>query len=229
VKLDDHVREARKEIDAIVEGLKAKATVLRDKSGQRAVQAISTGVAGAARAEAREALDAALAKVKEGAGALPGPEPAQRAGVGELQVGSRVEGAAFGLAGGVLEIHGKQAELDMNGKRLRARVADLRVIGGPAPKASVRVNIDLQPREGSLSELNVIGCTVDEALTRAGRFLDETMLTDQRSVRVVHGFGTGQLRRAIAGFLKHHPLVAHFEEAPSNQGGGGVTVVELKE
>jgi len=229
VKLDDHVREARKEIDAIVEGLKAKATVLRDKSGQRAVQAISTGVAGAARAEAREALDAALAKVKEGAGALPGPEPAQRAEVGELQVGSRVEVAPFGLAGVVLEIHGKQAELDMNGKRLRARVADLRVIGGPAPKASVRVNIDLQPREGSLSELNVIGCTVDEALTRAGRFLDETMLTDQRSVRVVHGFGTGQLRRAIAGFLKHHPLVAHFEEAPSNQGGGGVTVVELKE
>jgi DNA mismatch repair protein MutS2 len=48
-------------------------------------------------------------------------------------------------------------------------------------------------------------------------------------VRIVHGFGTGQLRRAIAGFLKHHPLVAHFEEAPSNQGGGGVTVAELKE
>ena len=84
-------------------------------------------------------------------------------------------------------------------------------------------------RTGSLSELNLIGCTVDEALTRAERFLDETMLTDQRSVRVVHGFGTGQLRRAIAGFLKQHPLVAHFEEAPPNQGGGGVTVVELKD
>ena len=227
VKLDDHVREARKEIDAIIEGLKAKATVLRDKSGQRTAQAISTGVAGAARTEARDALDAALAKVREGAGALPAPEPA--APVGELQVGSRVEVAPFGLAGVVLELHGKQAEVDMNGKRLRARVADLRVVGGPSAKASVRVNVDLQPREGLLSELNVIGCTVDEALTRAGRFLDETMLTDQRSVRIVHGFGTGQLRRAIAGFLKHHPLVAHFEEAPSNQGGGGVTVAELKE
>jgi DNA mismatch repair protein MutS2 len=227
VKLDDHVREARKEIDAIIEGLKAKATVLRDKSGQRTAQAISTGVAGAARAEAREALDAALAKVRDGAGALPAPEPAVP--VGELQVGSRVEVAPFGLAGVVLELHGKQAEVDMNGKRLRARISDLRVIGGPSAKASVRVNVDLQPREGTLSELNVIGCTVDEALTRASRFLDETMLTDQRSVRIVHGFGTGQLRRAIAGFLKHHPLVAHFEEAPSNQGGGGVTVAELKD
>jgi len=228
-KLDDQVREARKEIDAIIEGLKAKATVLRDKSGQRSAPAISTGVAGAARAEARDALDAALARVKEGAGVPPAPEPAEPAKVGELQVGSRVEVAPFGLAGVVLELHGKHADIDMNGKRLRAARADLRVIGGPATKASVRVNVELQPRSGSLSELNVIGCTVDEALTRAGRFLDETMFTDQRSVRVVHGYGTGQLRRAIAGFLKHHPLVAHFEEAPPGQGGGGVTVVELKE
>ena len=225
-KLDDQVREARKEIDAIIEGLKAKATVLRDKSGHRSAPAISTGVAGAARAEARDAIEAALAKVKDGAGTLPAPEPAAPAG--ELQVGSRVEVTPFGLTGVVLELHGKHADVDMNGKRLRAARADLRVIGGPA-KATVRVNIDLQPRSGSLSELNVIGCTVDEALTRAGRFLDETMLTDQRSVRVVHGYGTGQLRRAIAGFLKHHPLVAHFAEAPSDQGGGGVTVVELKE
>jgi DNA mismatch repair protein MutS2 len=226
-KLDDQVREARKEIDAIIEGLKAKATVLRDKSGQRSAAAVSTGVAGAARAEARDALDAALARVKDGAGTLPAPEPAAPAG--ELQIGSRVEVAPFGLAGVVLEFHGKHADVDMNGKRLRAKVADLRVVGGPATKGTVRVNIDLQPREGSLSELNVIGCTVDEALTRAGRFLDETMLTDQRSVRIVHGYGTGQLRRAIAGFLKHHPLVAHAEEAPPNQGGGGVTVIELKE
>ena len=228
-KLDDQVRAARKEIDAIVEGLKAKATVLRDKSGQRSAPAISTGVAGAARAEARDALDAALARVKEGAGELPAPEPAEPPKAAELQVGSRVEVAPFGLAGVVLELHEKHADIDMNGKRLRARIADLRVVGGPAKKGGVRVNVDLQPREGSLSELNVIGCTVDEALERAGRFLDETMFTDQRSVRVVHGYGTGQLRRAIAGFLKHHPLVAHFEEAPPGQGGGGVTVVELKE
>jgi DNA mismatch repair protein MutS2 len=229
-KLDDQVREARKEIDAIVEGLKAKATVLRDKSGQRTASAISTGVAGAARAEARDAIDAAIGKARDGAGALPAPEPAADSATqfGELQVGSRVEVAPFGLTGVVLELHVKHADIDMNGKRLRASLGDLRVIGGPA-RAAVRVNVELQPREGSLSELNVIGCTVDEALTRAGRFLDEIMFSDQRSVRIVHGYGTGQLRRAIAGFLKHHPLVAHFEEAPPGQGGGGVTVAELKE
>jgi len=46
---------------------------------------------------------------------------------------------------------------------------------------------------------------------------------------VIHGYGTGQLRRAIGEFLRKHPLVANAAEAPPNQGGGGVTLVELKE
>ena len=78
----------------------------------------------------------------------------------------------------------------------------------------MRVNIDLVPREGVLADLNVIGLTVDEALTRAERFLDETLVTDQRTVRVIHGHGTGRLQKAISGFLKNHPLVAGFHTAP---------------
>jgi DNA mismatch repair protein MutS2 len=93
----------------------------------------------------------------------------------------------------------------------------------------VKVNVELQPRDTMLSELNVIGCTVDEAIARAERFLDESLLTDQRTVRFIHGYGTGQLRRALAGFLQQHPLVARFATAPPEQGGGGVTVVELKD
>ena len=51
-----------------------------------------------------------------------------------------------------------------------------------------------------------------------------------RELRIIHGHGTGQLRRApSAEFLKDHPLVARFELAPQDQGGGGVTVVELKD
>jgi DNA mismatch repair protein MutS2 len=46
---------------------------------------------------------------------------------------------------------------------------------------------------------------------------------------VIHGYGTGQLRRAIASFLQSHPFVMTFAAAPPEQGGGGVTVVELKE
>jgi DNA mismatch repair protein MutS2 len=137
---------------------------------------------------------------------------------------------ALGLEGTVIEVHGKHAEVDVRGKRLRAALRDLRVIGAASSAGSVRVHVDLQPRsEGLLSELNVIGNTVDEAIARLEKFLDESTVTDQRELRIIHGHGTGQLRRAISEFLKNHPLVARFALAPQDQGGGGATIIELKD
>jgi DNA mismatch repair protein MutS2 len=135
----------------------------------------------------------------------------------------------LGLQGVVTALHDSTAELDVNGKRMRAQVRDLRVTGTARPAAQVNVRVDLRPREETPTDLNVIGCSVDEALTRAERFLDESLLTEQRVVRVIHGYGTGQLKRALTTFLREHPLVAGFQAAPPEQGGGGVTVVELKE
>ena len=114
---------------------------------------------------------------------------------------------------------------------MRASVRDLRLVAGAAPAAPAKVSIhvDLQPRDQTTVDLNVVGCTVDEALARAERFLDESLLTDHRVVRLIHGYGTGQLKRALAGFLQEHPLVARFATAPPEHGGGGVTVVELKD
>ena len=125
-------------------------------------------------------------------------------------------------------IHDGTADLDVRGKRIRVSIRDLRFVGA-AVTAPARVNVQLHPRDGALADLNVIGCSVDEAIARAERFLDESLLTDQRIVRFIHGYGTGQLKRALAGFLQQHPLVARFATAPPEQGGGGVTVVELKE
>lgn len=233
-KLDDQLRDARREIDTIIEGLKARAADLTEKAGRRlrtgeTVRAagISTGETGAARGEARAALDVIASRLRDGVGTVPvaGPEAAPIA----LAPGVRVAVGGLGLEGTLIELHGKQAEVDVRGKRLRAAVRDLRAIGGPAPQTSVRVNVDLQPREGSRSELNVIGCTVDEALTRLEKFLDESTVGDINELRIVHGHGTGQLRRAVGEFLKAHPLVARVETAPQNQGGGGATVVTLKD
>src|SRR5439155_1054609 len=89
------------------------------------------------------------------------------------------------------EIDDVIADLNARGKRMRSSVRDLRVIGGgPAPAAKVSVHVELQPREAGPADLNVIGCSVDEAIARAERFLDESLLTDQRVVRVIHGYGT---------------------------------------
>ena len=226
-KLDEQLREGRREIDAIIEGLKARTSALSDQAARRAAAAISTGETGAARADARSAIDQVVGRLKKGPGA-PVDMPA-RAPQAPIEPGVRVTVGALGLEGTVLDVHGSRAEIDMNGKRLRAALRDLRVIGGAPSSAKVKVNIDLQPRAGSLSELNVIGCTVDEALSRLEKFLDESTVTDQQVLRIIHGHGTGQLRRAVAEFLKEHPLVARFQTAKMDQGGGGVTVVELKD
>jgi dsDNA-specific endonuclease/ATPase MutS2 len=232
-KLDDQLRDARREIDAIIDGLKARASELTEKAGRRlrtgeTVRAagITTGDTGAAKSDARAALDQIAQRLRGDvpAGDLPpADEPLP------LAPGVRVTVGGLGLEGTIIELHGKQAEIDMKGKRLRAAISDLRAIGGPSPKSQVRVNVDLQPREGMLSELNVIGCTVDDALTRVEKFLDESTVTDLSELRIVHGHGTGQLRRAIAEMLKGHPLVARYEAAPQNQGGGGATIVTLRD
>jgi DNA mismatch repair protein MutS2 len=138
------------------------------------------------------------------------------------------------LEGIVKSIHGDHAEVDVRGKRMRSKLNDLRVMTTASAMAAspsrVRVNVDLAPRPGgSLTEINVIGNNAEEAVGRVDRFLDEAASTDLRSLRIVHGYGTGTLRRAIAEFLRKHPLVSNFGPAPDNQGGGGATVVELKE
>src|SRR6185503_11488824 len=102
----------------------------------------------------------------------------------------RVTVGGLGLDGVVTGIHDGHADVDVRGKRLRALIDDLRVIaGGPPAPARVNVHVQMQPREGVSSELNVIGCTVDQALDRAEKFLDEMLLTDRRTVRLIHGYG----------------------------------------
>jgi DNA mismatch repair protein MutS2 len=220
-KIDERLREARREIDAVVEALKARTGRL-----------IPTGQTGGARAEARAAIDAIGERLREHQ-APPEPVRPQAAPVAlgrPAVVGDRVLVGVLGLEGTVQMIHDREAEVDVRGKRLRARVDELRVVAGAAAQpARVRVNVDLQPREGSQSELNVIGCNVDEALTRVEKFLDEALVTDTRTLRIIHGYGTGQLRRAVGEFLRTHPVVAQFGPAPDNQGSGGSTIVELKE
>src|SRR5207248_1003716 len=168
---------------------------------------------------------------------VPRPLPDQRVPV----IGDRVSVGGLGIEGVVTSVHDGSAEVDVRGKRMRASVRDLHLLAGaPAHPAPAKVNVHIELAAGresqgspgdprSLTDLNVIGCSVDEALSRAERFLDASLLTDQRVVRLIHGYGTGQLKRALAGFLQQHPLVARFDAAPPDQGGGGVTVVELKE
>jgi len=76
-------------------------------------------------------------------------------------------------------------------------------------------------------ELNLIGCSVEEALSRADKFLDDALLAQLTSVRVIHGVGSGKLRRAISKLLEEQPYVADFHSGSPEEGGLGVTIVTL--
>jgi DNA mismatch repair protein MutS2 len=226
-ELESQVRAARREIDDVIEELKKKTDAMAQDAAR---QVVSTGATGAARTDARAAVDGVVKRVLD-TDADAKPAEATESGNGrQPAIGDRVIVGGLGLEAVVTAIHDGTAELDVRGKRMRASVRDLRVVASAPPAlAKIKVNVELQPRETSPSDLNVIGCTVDEAIARAERFLDESLLTDQRVVRFIHGYGTGQLKRALTGFLQQHPLVARFATAPPEQGGGGVTVVELKD
>jgi DNA mismatch repair protein MutS2 len=226
-ELESQLRNARREIDAVIAELKARSAAL---AGDAAHHVVSTGDTGTVRSDARAAVDTIVKRYAEPAAGEDGTAAARVEA--RPSVGDRVAIGGLGLEGVVTSLHDSSAEIDVRGKRMRANLRELRVIGGAAPAAArVNVRVELQPRESSsaAADLNVIGCSVDEAIARAERFLDESLLGDQRVVRFIHGYGTGQLKRALAGFLQQHPLVAKFAAAPPEQGGGGVTVVELKD
>jgi DNA mismatch repair protein MutS2 len=92
------------------------------------------------------------------------------------------------------------------------------------------VQVDVAPRAaGASREIVLVGSTVDQALERASKFLDDALISDERRLRVIHGHGTGKLRDALVRFFREHPLVATVSPASDREGGGGATIVELKE
>jgi dsDNA-specific endonuclease/ATPase MutS2 len=215
-----------------VASLKARTDALASEAEKSRGRLITTGQTGGARADARAAIDAIGDRLRSGGTQIEQPSAAVAGR--PAAVGDRVVVGGLGFEGVVQAVHDRDAEVDVRGKRMRVALRDLRV-SVPAAMAQgssasrVRVNVELQPRDGLLSEINVIGTNVDEALTRTSKFLDDALVSEMKTLRIIHGYGTGQLRRAIGEYLHTHPLVASFAPAPADKGGGGVTIVELKD
>ncbi len=237
-RLTEQLRDARAEVDKVVAEVREQAAAL-EKQQRRSIASIPTGVTGELRSAARTALETIADRVREGSapGAPEGgsAEAALDKG-GAAEVGDRVEVGALRLQGVLRAIAGRDAEVDVHGKRMRVKVTELRRVGGAATSAAPTVNVRLasrsETRNGGGSgegDLNVIGCTVDEAIDRADKFLDEAAMQELRTVRVIHGHGTGRLRQALGGYLRTHPLVLRAAPAPNDMGGGAVTLVELRE
>jgi DNA mismatch repair protein MutS2 len=179
-------------------------------------------------------------KEKEFEEARPDVEEYTSAEFREIVVGDTVKLRTFGSVGIVDSLKGDEAEVRVKSLRFREKLENLERVELSSPTksktekfASLReshgTEVHLKTtQENGRSELNVIGQTTDEAVDAVDKFLDEASLGSLSQVRIVHGHGTGALRRAIAELLKDHPHVARFAAAPRDQGGAGATVVELR-
>ncbi len=215
--------ELRREAERVTRDRAARTRTNEQSRGVRVVRRDKDGTAHQAFADDRTAPQAA----------------AERR---EIVAGDRVQLPALGTTGIVERLSDGEAEVLVGSLRFREKIDRLELLERTPPKedggrgarlqrmASQGTEFHLrQSDEAASTELNLIGRTTDEATDAVDKFLDEAYLHSLNRVRIIHGHGTGALRRAIANLLRTHPHVASFTPAPPEQGGAGATVVELRQ
>ncbi|MHB8684974.1 MAG: endonuclease MutS2, partial [Dehalococcoidia bacterium] len=122
-----------------------------------------------------------------------------------------------------------EVELRMGALHTRIKLSQVERVQRPAPsRATGAVTADLAPPPRDVGdEIDVRGQTIDEAVPNVEQYIDEAFRAGLGSARIIHGKGTGALRREVRGFLAKYPLVKSYEEAPREQGGEGVTIAHL--
>jgi DNA mismatch repair protein MutS2 len=147
---------------------------------------------------------------------------------------------SLGREGVLRGISGQKAEVRLGGAVFTVPLDDLRPPSagagrGAAPavraeRRAARGQAELAAAARSAQrEVVLLGFRVDEALDAVEKLLDAARLDGLTEVRIVHGFGTGALKRAIREHLGSHPFVASWRDGRAEEGGGGATVVALRE
>src|ERR1700693_2156844 len=152
----------------------------------------------------------------------------------QLQPGTRIHVRGFSKPVVLRRIEGNSAEIEAGPLRMKVGLHEITGVEGASAAGSPRsskgsITVRAQARdEGTGGEINLIGCTVEEATERVDKFLDEAALANRSRVRIIHGHGTGALRKGLAQFLSKHPLVDRQSFETEERGGQAVTVVELR-
>lgn len=233
-QVEDRAARARVEREA-----ERRAAELRREIQQRATQVKSASAAGATEGRGGvRVVHQGERDEQQATVAAPSARPAR-----EIRAGDRVRVGTLNSIGVVERLNDGEAEVLIGSLRFREKVANLELIesaperednsrGAKLQRMAGRRGTEVrlrQSQEEPHAELKVIGQTTDEATDAVDKFLDESYVQGLSHVRIIHGHGTGALRRVIAELLRHHPHVARFDQAPQDQGGAGATVVELKQ
>jgi DNA mismatch repair protein MutS2 len=191
-----------------------------------------------ARADADAAVVETLAASQQDLG-VTATAPPKPVAPEQLSAGQRVVVKDFKQPVVFRRHDGRTAEVEAGPLRMKVPLAEIvgietgsKLAGSDAAIAAERqrsVTVHAQPSDEPASEeINVIGCTVEEATQRVDKFIDEASLANKPSVRIIHGHGTGALRRGLAEFLSAHPLVESIRHEAQDRGGTAITIAELK-
>jgi DNA mismatch repair protein MutS2 len=190
-----------------------------------------------ARAEARDELNAAVVQTLSdsqsdlGVSATATTAPS----ASSLQPGAKIRVRGFSKPVVLRRIDGNNAEIEAGPLRMKVAVDQITGVEGAPPgsasasPARLNFTVTSKPSENpNGDEINVIGSTVEEATDRVDKFLDEAALANRPRIRIIHGHGTGALRKGLTQFLSSHPLVASSAPEADDRGGKAITVVELR-
>lgn len=202
-----YVRQARKEMEALLDAAKKQA---RDKSALEETKRQMTARMQAIHKE-QEHLAEKIAFTDQ-----------------PLEVGRRVYVPVFNAQGTLTALDDSQATVEIEGKTYKLKRDQLRAVAS-SPAGGKSPTISTGPHDETSSiEIDLRGFLGDEAVAEVDKFLDRALLSGSPFVRLVHGRGTGVLKKRIGEFLKTHPAVAESRPGGSGEGGDGVTVVTLK-
>jgi len=218
-RLDAERDRLTRRADDEVDRLRRRAKDRLDEALARLDRAIEEGEHLGKRRRAQ--LRVAALSLVESAPAPQGEEASAPA------AGDPVRLVGLGGTGVVEEVRGARALVRSGDKRLWVDITQLEPTAPVA--AAVRrttVNLDAEPSPGR--ELVLIGMDREAAREALERFLDQASTAGSATVRIVHGHGTGALRRMVAEVCRTHPAVRSFSHPPQHLGGTGVTEVMLE-
>ena len=157
----------------------------------------------------------------------PAPQPETPRG-DLLRAGSTVDVPAYGASGQVLDVRGDELVVQLGVMKVNVRRRDVRMKQEVVPKVKVKSAFVGTAPSTFQNELQLRGHHVEEAVEELRQAVGEAFALKESPLRVVHGKGQGVLRRLLRDYLKTDKRVESFNDAEPNQGGHGVTVVNIK-
>lgn len=211
------VRRTRREAEDIIDSLKKQYDDQGIHARQQAIQ------------EARKRLEEASSAARPGI--MGQKHLGQKVDAKKLMVGDVVYLPKLDQKGTVVEISGRDVTVQLGSLRTTQKAASCRFLSHAEKEKSAKSNATggfLRKTAHVSREIDIRGLMVNEAEVVVGKFIDDAQMAGLTQILVIHGKGTGALRKGIHEYLKRHRSVDHFAFADLDEGGSGATVVFLK-